>query len=206
MRRLILFGGSFDPIHKGHTHVAVSALQQLNADKLIFIPAKQSPLKQNSPLASNEHRLNMIKHAIADANNITVDACEFKRPAPSYTLDTIQEFRQSLGNDIELFWLVGADTLPELPHWYRIDELMQLCHLAIMTRGGYEIPNFSQFKTLWGEKRVQELEKHRIRTPMIEMSSSEIRTKLQHQDDVSDYLHPKVIDYIQQHHLYNNVS
>lgn len=202
MTRLVLFGGSFDPIHKGHTCVAVAALTQLNADQLIFIPAKQSPLKKTSPLASDAHRLTMIQHAIAELKDCSVDDCEFKRPAPSYTLDTIKAFRHSLQQKAELFWLVGADTLPELPHWYRIEELMQLCHLVIMTRGGYETPNFSQYETLWGEKRVHELKKHMIRTPMIEMSSSEIRSKLQQQEDASDHLHPKVLDYIRQHHLY----
>ncbi len=204
MRRIALFGGSFDPIHIGHTHVAKEALQQLQADRVIFIPAKRSPLKQSSPMASDLHRLNMIHGAIQDVENFEVNDCEFKRAAPSYTLDTIIYLRSTLPKDTELFWLIGADTLHDLPYWYHIDELMEQCHLAILTRGGYKFPNFSQFETLWGLKRAQTLQNHVIKTRMIELSSSEIRTRLRLQQDVSACLHPAVLQYIQQHRLYQD--
>ena len=202
MARIILFGGSFDPIHTGHTLVARDAQQQLQAEQLIFIPAKQSPLKPNSPIASDHHRLCMIQQAIDGIEGFSVNDCEFKRPAPSYTLDTVSLIKQTTPANTELFWLIGADTLKELPHWYHIGELMDQCHLAMMTRAGYAAPDFSSFETLWGEKRVQVLQKHRIETCMIDISSSEIRHRLQQKQDVSNVLHPQVLDYIQQHQLY----
>lgn len=202
MERIALFGGSFDPIHVGHTQVAQDALQQLKADRMIFIPAKRSPFKPNAPAASDAHRLNMIQCAIQDTRSFEVNDCEFKRPAPSYTLDTITYLRSTLPRETELFWLIGVDTLSELPHWYGIDELMEQCHLALLTRGGYEFPNFSHFETLWGLKRAQQLQDHVVETRMIELSSSQIRARLRHEQEVSAYLHPAVLQYIRQHHLY----
>ncbi len=202
MANIILFGGSFDPIHTGHTLVAQDAQQQLQAEQLIFIPTKQSPLKPNSPLADDHHRLAMIQHAINGIKGFSVNDCEFNRPAPSYTLDTVNQIKQNTPTHTELFWLIGADTLKDLPHWYRIEDLMDRCHLTMMTRAGYPAPDFSSFETLWGHKRVEQLQKHRVETRMIDISSSEIRHRLQQQQDVSDVLAPQVLNYIQQHQLY----
>ena len=93
--KIILFGGTFDPIHLGHTKVTKSAFDTIGASKLIFIPAKQSPLKQKGPRVSDEHRVNMIKLAIEGIPEFEVSEYEINKKKPSYTLETVRHFNDN---------------------------------------------------------------------------------------------------------------
>jgi nicotinate-nucleotide adenylyltransferase len=123
-RVIALFGGTFDPIHLGHTGVAEAAAVRICAEKLIFIPAKCSPLKGFSPHAGDGDRLAMITLAIAGRDNFAVSDCELKRPAPSYTLDTVRLFKREYGPGISIHWLLGADSVEDLVHWHKVRELI----------------------------------------------------------------------------------
>ena len=92
-RKIALFGGTFDPVHIGHTTVAKDAARQIGVEKIIFVPAKRSPLKGFLPKANDKHRLEMISLAIAEEKNFEVSDCELIKPAPSYTLDTVRQFQ-----------------------------------------------------------------------------------------------------------------
>jgi nicotinate-nucleotide adenylyltransferase len=110
-RKIALFGGTFDPIHLGHITVAGDAAKHIGAEKIIFIPAKRSPLKGFLPRASDNHRLQMISLAIAEQKSFEVSDCELKKPAPSYTLETVREFQAEYGSDTLIHWLMGADRI-----------------------------------------------------------------------------------------------
>jgi nicotinate-nucleotide adenylyltransferase len=200
-RRIALFGGTFDPIHLGHTTVAQAAAQQLNAEKVIFIPAKISPLKGFFPFAGDEDRLHMIRLAIAGHPAFAVSDCELKRPAPSYTLDTVRQFQRDYGPEMAVHWLLGADSIADLVHWHKICELIDECHLTTMQRPGYT-PDFDRFAPLWGHARVAKLKKDAIQTPLIDISSTEVRRRLAAGEDVRGMLDPAVIRYIRAHNLY----
>jgi nicotinate-nucleotide adenylyltransferase len=200
-RRIALFGGTFDPIHRGHTLVAGAAAQALDAEQLIFIPAKVSPLKGFFPFARDEDRRRMIELAIAGHRDFAVSDGELQRPAPSYTLDTVRQFQRDYGPGTAVHWLLGADTVEDLVHWHRIEELIDECHLTTMQRPGF-VPDFDRFESRWGPQRVAKLKRDVIDTPLVDISSTEVRRRLAAGEDVSGMLHPDVIHYIREHNLY----
>jgi nicotinate-nucleotide adenylyltransferase len=200
-RRIALFGGTFDPIHLGHTTVADAAAHGLRAERLIFIPAKLSPLKGFFPFARDEDRLRMIELAIAGRDTFTVSDCELQRPAPSYTLDTVRQFQREYGPDASIHWLLGADSVGDLVHWHRIEKLIDECHLTTMQRPGYA-PDFDRFEAQWGPQRVARLKRDAIATPLVDISSTEVRRRLAAGEDVRGLLHPEVIQYIHERNLY----
>ena len=201
-RKIALFGGTFDPIHLGHTRVADEATKHIGADKIVFIPAKCSPLKGFTPSASDDDRFAMIALAIAGNKNFELSGYELKKMQPSYTLETIRQFQADYGSETEIYWLVGADSIDDLPHWYRIIELIDECNLSVMYRAGYKPPDFSKFKALWGFERIEKLQLSVIQTPLIDISSTEIRDRLAAGSDVTNMLHPTVAEYIRIHGLY----
>ena len=201
-RKITLFGGTFDPIHLGHITVAAEAAKHIGAEKLIFIPAKRSPLKGFTPCASEEDRVAMIALAIAGNKIFELSDYELKKGEPSYTLQTVRKFQADYGSETEIYWLIGADSIDDLAHWYKITELIDECIVSTMYRAGFEPPDFSKFKALWGRKRVEKLQRNVIQTSLIDISSTEIRDKLAHGLDVTDMLHPAVAEYIHEHGLY----
>ncbi len=201
-RRIALFGGSFDPIHRGHTRVAQAAAAHIGAEKVIFIPAKCSPLKSLSPHAPDEDRWRMAALATADDDAFAVSDCELQRPAPSFTIDTVRLFQRDYGPDTALHWLLGADSVNDLVHWYQIKELIDACYLTTMQRAGYPPPDFDRFVPLWGAQRVAKLQQNVVRTPRIDVSSTEVRRRVASGEDVSEMLHPDVAAYIRARGLY----
>jgi len=197
-----LFGGTFDPIHKGHIDVARSAFDIIGADKLIFVPARRSALKTITPVAPDADRLNMIRLAVAGIDKFEVSDWELQRPAPSYTIETVRHFQSELGSDTELYWLLGADSVGELPRWYKIQELIDECFLACMYRAGYKPPDFSRFADSLGPEQVKKLRDNIIETPLIDISSTQIRARLAKGQDAGDMLNSKVAEYIREKKLY----
>ncbi len=200
--KIILFGGSFDPIHKGHLDVARYSFEKLGADKLFLIPAKRSPHKKDFPFASDEDRLNMLRHAIRETDEFEVSDMELKRADPSYTIDTVFEFKQAYGGSVEIFWLIGADTIKDLAMWHRIGELLDACNVCVMYRSGFKRPDFTEFREHLGQKRVEKLDKYVISTPLIDISSTDIRRNIAEGRDVSASLPQAVLVYIEQNRLY----
>jgi nicotinate-nucleotide adenylyltransferase len=201
-RKIALLGGTFDPVHLGHTAVASDAAGQIGAEKVIFVPAKRSPLKGSLPKADDEHRLAMIAIAIAENSSFAVSDYELRKPAPSYTLHTVRKFQADYGSDAVICWLVGADGVNDLQHWFAIEELIDACNLCTMYRAGCEPPDFAGFEGIWGRRRVKKLQRNIIKTPLVDVSSTEIRERLATGGDVADMLHPGVLDYIRKHALY----
>ncbi len=200
-----MFGGTFDPIHLGHTRVAGAAVQQIDAEKVIFIPAKISPLKGFFPSARDDDRLRMIELAIASNDAFVVSDCELKRPAPSYTLDTVRQFQREYGPGTAIHWLLGADSIEDLVHWHNVRELIDECNLTTMQRPGYA-PDFDRFTPVWGAQRVAKLKRDVIQTPLVDISSTEVRRRLATGADVSGMLHPEVLKYVREHHLYRKMQ
>jgi len=201
-RTIALFGGSFDPIHLGHTTVVRAASRQIGAERTIFIPAKCSPLKSFWPHARDDERLTMVTLATADDESFAVSDCELQRATPSFTLDTVRLFRRECGEDTAIHWLLGADSIKDLVHWHRIEELLDECNLTTMQRAGCAPPAFDHLESQWGAQRVAKLKQNVVQTPLIDISSTEIRRRLAAGEDVSEMLHPNVLAYIREHNLY----
>jgi len=199
---IALFGGTFDPVHLGHTTVAQAAANYLGADLLVFIPVKQSPLKNVSPVASEMQRLEMIKLALGTHDRFDLSDFEVKGPAPSYTLHTVKHFRERFGAACSLHWLVGADAVQSLARWYRVSELLSLCSLSVMHRARCKAPDFSGFEHVWGQECADKLKRQVIPTPLIPASSTEVRNKIRRGDAAGEFLAPGVYDYIKETGLY----
>ncbi len=198
---IILFGGSFDPIHIAHIKMADFAFKKLDAKQLIFIPAKQSPFKKQRPLFDDDDRIKMIEKVIENRSNFSVSDFEIHRQSPSYTIDTVKHFANIFTSQI--FVLIGADMLKDLHNWHKIDELLTICDISIMNRGGYEKLNFDNFQNIMGQKLTEKLKRNTIDTPFIEISSTEIREKLLNHQSTDGLLDKKVQNYIAQTD-YNN--
>lgn len=201
-RKIALFGGTFDPIHLGHTTIVADVVKHIGAEKIIFIPARRSPLKGFLPIADGVDRLKMIALAIAGHKSFELSDYELKKTEPSYTLETVRQFQTDYGSEASIYWLIGADSIDDLPHWYRIVELLDECNLSTMYRAGCKPPDFSKFEAIWGRQRVVKLQRNVIRTPLIDISSTEIRNRIAVGRDVTDMLHPAVADYIRKRGLY----
>ncbi|GAF92420.1 unnamed protein product, partial [marine sediment metagenome] len=184
-RKTALFGGTFDPIHLGHTSVAADAAEHIGAEKIVFIPAKRSVLKDFLPEASDDDRLAMIALAIAENKNFQLSDYELKKSEPSYTLETVRQFQTDYGSDTLIYWLIGADSIEELPFWYRIVELIDECNLSMMYRAGCKAPDFAKFEAVFGSGRIEKLQRNVIQTPLIDISSAEIRNGLAAGQDVA---------------------
>jgi nicotinate-nucleotide adenylyltransferase len=136
LRKIGIYGGTFDPIHHGHLILAREALETLELEKVIFVPAAVSPLKE-SPAACAEARLSMLRAAVADETGFAVDDCELLRPPPSYAIDTVEEIRKRESN-AEIVYLIGEDNIATLTQWHRVEELQTLVRFVVLERTGLE--------------------------------------------------------------------
>lgn len=200
--RIILFGGSFDPIHNGHIKVVSFAADYLDAEKVIFIPARRSPHKESFPDASDEDRVEMIKAAIKGFDRFEISDFELNRPDPSYTLDTVIHFKRSFSPATEFFLLVGADIIKDLHRWYKVNDLLRQCNLCVMYRAGSKLPDFASQDAYFGPEMVQKLQKNVIETPLVDISSTDIRSKIASGRPFENLVGEKVSEYIKKNGLY----
>lgn len=200
--RTILFGGTFDPVHTGHIAVAQAAAEKIGASKVILIPARRSPHKEQKPLAADNDRIMMLKLAVAGNSLFQVSPVELNRAEPSYTIDTIRYFKRKSKSDCQFCWLIGADMLRDLPRWYQIDDLLKECTICVMYRGGLTLPDFDSLTGRLTAENIENLRQNMIETPLIEISSTDIRQKVSQGEDAGEFLHPDVLDYIKTHRLY----
>lgn len=135
-KRILLFGGSFDPIHWGHLKTVQCVQETFHFDQVIFIPCKLSPLKDQT-YASAQDRLNMLQLGIKELNNSVdyiIDDFELQRPAPSYTINTLIHYRQTYNSTTSITFLLGLDSYLQLPQWHNWLELFEYANLLVINR------------------------------------------------------------------------
>jgi len=135
MERIGLFGGSFDPVHVGHLLVAQAAYEELQLSRLFFIPASQSPFKPESNPAPAAARLRLLRLALAGQSRYAVDDQEIQRGGTSFTIDTVRDY-VTRHPEAQIFYLIGADHVPQLPKWRAADELARLLEFVVIPRPG----------------------------------------------------------------------
>jgi nicotinate-nucleotide adenylyltransferase len=197
--RLGLFGGTFDPIHKGHIAVAETVLQKVNLAKIIFIPAGKPWLKEGSKITSAEHRLKMVELAISGIPHFEISSIEIERPGSTYTVDTLTELLLKNKIITELYVIMGQDSLEDFPRWKDPARLLQLCYLVVVPRPGYSLPNIQVM-----EKELPDLNRRLIMlsSPEIEISSSNIRQRIERGLPFEHLVPKSVGEYIKQNRLY----
>jgi nicotinate-nucleotide adenylyltransferase len=194
-----VLGGTFDPIHNGHLIIAEEARKWLNLSGVIFVPAGQPWLKMDSLISAAEHRVNMVKLAIADKPYFELSTMEIERPGPSYTVDTLAELRGRLVEEDELFLILGWDNLAELPQWQEPSTLITQCHVVAVSRPDFPRPNLKKLEAdIPGiSKRVMIMDKF-----MLEVSSSEIRDRVARGLSIHHLVPEAVNRYIKHYGLY----
>ena len=135
MERIGLFGGSFDPVHLGHLLVAQAAREELELTRLFFIPAAQSPFKPETPPTAAQQRLRLLRLALAGKPWCAIDEQEIRRGGVSYSVDTVRDYAGRF-HEAQLFYLIGADHLPQLPKWRAAEELARLVEFVVIPRPG----------------------------------------------------------------------
>lgn len=199
MKRIGIYGGTFNPPHLGHFRVVQSAFSALSLDRLYVVPAFQAPNKQEVSGTQGEHRLKMLQLCFGDEPRITVSDCELQRGGISYTVETLQQLKQT-DPDAEWILLLGADSFLSIDTWYQWEEILKTASLAVFERGT------KQEQTAIADQKKKLEEKganiytadHRI----TQVSSTDIRRMLAFRC-ADDYLHPKVAAYIQWNGLYD---
>ncbi|HVX83655.1 MAG TPA: nicotinate-nucleotide adenylyltransferase [Phycisphaerae bacterium] len=174
---LVLYGGTFDPIHHGHLIPAQRARELLGADRVVLLPANRSPHKlKQDPGASAAQRLEMLRLAIERAPHFGIDARELDRPGPSYTIDTIEQLRGQQGG-ARFTLLLGVDQLPMLHAWHRINDVLEAATIALLPRPGIPVPDFSAIAAHVGKAVAEGLERSVLDTPLINLSATDIRAR-----------------------------
>jgi nicotinate-nucleotide adenylyltransferase len=172
-----VLGGTFDPIHMGHLIIAEEVRARLDLTEVLFVPAGQPWLKLNNANAVSpaEHRVEMVRLAIADEPAFKPSTMEIDRPGPSYTVDTMAQLRNQIGADDKLFFILGWDNLNQLPRWHQPSRLVKLCRLVPLRRVGFASPDLDSL-----EAAIPGLAKSLVilDTPQIEISASEIRQRV----------------------------
>lgn len=133
-----IFGGTFDPIHYGHLRVAEEIVETVGLQKMYFVPAGM-PRLRHSPVASSQHRVEIVRLAIQKNPDFVLDEREIYRDSVSYSIDTAREFKQEFGEEVRLCFILGADAFIKLPEWNNWKELFNLCHFIVSTRPGYSL-------------------------------------------------------------------
>ncbi len=200
--RIGLFGGTFDPPHVGHLILAETAADSLALDCVLFVPAADPPHKAASDVrASADHRAAMVEQAIADNPRFVLSRADLDRPGPHYTVDMLRVVKADYPH-AELFFLIGGDSLRDLPTWSRPAELITLAKLGVMRRSGYT-PNLDDL-----ERHIPGIRAHIcwIDAPLIELSASHIAARIAAGQSVRYQLPDAVCAYVEEHHLYRSTD
>ncbi len=194
-----VLGGTFDPIHMGHLIIAEEVRARLDLAEVLFVPAGQPWLKANNIISPAEHRVEMVRLAIAKEPSFKLSTMEIERAGPSYTVDTIAELSRQIGAGDKLFFILGWDNLIQLPRWHEPSRLVRLCRLVPLRRVGYPSPDLDSL-----EAAVPGLSQSLIMldTPQIEISSSEIRDRVARGLSIHHLVPEPVERYIKEHRLY----
>jgi nicotinate-nucleotide adenylyltransferase len=174
--RLGIFGGSFDPVHFGHLLLAECCREQARLEQVWFVPAAVSPHKRQGPAASPSQRIDMLKLATGGHDAFRVSTMEIDRGGISYTVDTLDAIHREQP-DAELFFLIGADSLADLPTWQEPRRICELAIPLIVRRAGAHEPDYAVLGQLVSLERLDAIRAERVEMPVIDLSASDLRRR-----------------------------
>lgn len=215
-----LFGGTFDPVHRCHVAVATQVRDLLHLDRVLLIPSGDPPHKPLGTLAPAFHRLEMVRLAIAGEPSLEASELEIRRPAKSYSIETVRTLKDQYGLGTELFFLIGLDAFLELPTWKDAPSLLSLCHFVVVSR---PLCHFAALRALpmlpplnpAALAHIDSQSRGRLDIPLpegtglillalppCEASATDVRRRLRERLPLSNLLPALVESYIMRHRLY----
>lgn len=199
MMKKAIFGGTFDPIHNGHLHIAYEALYKLNLDKIIFMPSGNPPHKSNKNITEAFLRYEMVKIAIRNEDNFDVSDYEINRDNLSYTYQTLEYFT-NLEKETKWYFITGVDCLMDIENWKNAEEILNLCTFVVFNRTGYSIESVLKKKISIEKKCNNKIVFLDI--PLLEISSTNIRKHIKEGRKVGHLMPESVCYIIEQLKLY----
>ena len=178
--RIGILGGSFDPIHFGHIKPCIKLAESFQLNSIHLLPCKVSPFKENT-FTSAQHRWNMVSMIAANSDLFVADARELERDTPSYTYETLLSLKGECSDDAKLFWIMGLDSLINFSRWFKAEKIMQLCHVLVVQRPGFQLPIDDQWLNTFLCDDIDELATKNCGciyiadVEMIDVSSTQIR-------------------------------
>jgi nicotinate-nucleotide adenylyltransferase len=198
--RIALFGGTFDPIHRGHLAIATAAADAFALDQVLFAPAARQPLKPEGTPTTFADRLAMVKLACTPHPGFIASEVDAPRAddSPNYTVDTVATLQRQMPS-AKLFVLVGADSFLDLPRWHQADRLLKIVEWIVVSRPGFALPQLplKEFPEAAQHDRI-----HPLNSVHEDVSATELREHLQRGEDCSNLLPTAVMQYIREHRLY----
>jgi len=193
---LCVFGGTFDPPHNGHLRIADAVQKEFAFDRILFVPVFIPPHKTHQICSASEHRLAMLKLAIAGSPHFEISDIEIKRQGISFTVDTLREIQSKwkIGKT-ETFLLIGGDSLAEFATWREPENILSLANVIVACRPGFDADSVPP--EILSQVRF-------AKTPLMDISSSELRENIRNNQTVEESIPSKVLDYIRQKNLYRN--
>ena len=200
MKKIGIFGGTFDPVHLGHVNLAMDARREAGLDKVIFIPAKLQPFKLDRRIASGKDRLAMLEEAVGDIEGLEVSSFELDSEGISYTYLTIRGMREILGDEAKLYFILGTDSFLKIEKWKNAEELLEGCSYIVGVRPGYRDEELDQcIDRVRHDHNTRVIKLHNVQ---FDISSTEIRDRIDSGNSCSDLIPDKVERYIKANGLY----
>ncbi len=210
--RIGLYGGTFDPVHLGHLKVARSVLELFEIEKVLFVPAQLAPHKLTRPVTASLHRYAMLALATQDDPALAISTYELDGSDRRFTVDTIGHFQQELGDEYELFFIMGADSWSEIKTWREWQRLLSMVHHVVVTRPGYDVEVHDEVSDRIVDLRSRELSTTNWSAPKIfftdivfeDVSATEIRElgRQKKFEELSRYVSRSVVQYIEKYSIY----
>lgn len=206
-----IYGGTFDPVHYGHLKPVEILANQIGLSKVIIMPNNVPPHRPQ-PETTSAQRVHMLKLAIADKPLFTLDERELQRDTPSWTAQTLQEWRQEQGPHKPLAFIIGQDSLLTFPTWHRYETILDNVHLIVCRRPGYPLTMAHEADQRWLDRHlthdVESLHRrpsgviYLAETPWFDISATIIRQRLERGESCAEMLPAAVLDYIREQGLY----
>ncbi len=197
-QRIGIFGGTFDPIHIGHLILAEEVHFQLGIDRVFLVPAGDPPHKQGRRLTTMNHRITMCELATADIDYISISRIDADRPGPHYTADMVRLMREQVGEDVEIFFLMGMDSLRDLPSWREAAWLIENCTLVALSRHDVKLEWAKLEDALPGVREQIII----LDMPEVEIASNQIQRRVRMGQPIRHQVPRLVEHYIYKHELY----
>lgn len=196
--RVGVFGGTFDPIHHGHLVAAEEVWYELQLEYVLFVPANTPPHKRDQPVTPVHHRVTMVELAIASNPHFVLSRVDVDRPGPSYTVDTIALLHEELGQEAEVFFVMGMDSLAEITTWHKPQRLVQLCRLAVVDRPWFQVDMAALEAEIPGIVDSVIL----VHIPGLAIASSDLQQRVRKGRSIKYQVPAAVEEYIYAHELY----